>query len=461
MPDNKRKQNAGVKGDKSLKMTKEAVAENINGMLKSSFSAATLMSSFDLKLRFFSGKINSIIRGMRQTVTNVSHAADEITNASAQISNSSGLLAGTIIDITRESEALSGNFKQSNDLLQKVKAENSVVIENSQFMKGDVESRLLTIQNIKKTIKGIADISEQTNILAINASIEAARAGAAGKGFNVVAKETKSLSERTSALLTSLTGLVDEIDLSSKKSSDSVNRTIGSIYQVNDAIGTVSDMIDNNVLSLEKMTESITNIAASSEEINSSLTECSTTLDSINSDVQNVAVATQNLEAVSHSLIEMSGSMHQLEERVNSLTKASGALAGSDIFGLSNNDFKQTVEDAIKAHTAWMETLKSMTSTMQVVPLQTDDHKCGFGHFYFAVKPSSEKVSALWSSIEKFHHDLHTTGTAVIRSIEQNDRRGAIAGTEKAESFSRQIIGTFKEILELVKTLDSKGESVI
>lgn len=450
-----------AKGNTGGELSKEALTEQIKGMLKSSFGAATLMSSFDLKLSFFSNKINQIIHGMRHTVTAVSNAAEDISNASAQISNSSTLLAGTIIEITKESEALSGSFITSNDLLQKVKNENGVVIKNTEFMKNDVDSLLSTIQKIKKTIDGISDISEQTNILAINASIEAARAGAAGKGFNIVAKETKTLSEKTNTLLLSLNMLVDEIDVSSKKSSDSVTRTIGSIYHVNEDIETVSEMVSKNVTSLGKMTENITNIAASSEEINSSLTECSTTLDTINTDVQNVADSTQQLESVSGSLNEMSGAMKQLEEKINGLTHSSGKLANSKQFGLLNADFTQTVEDAIKAHTAWMSTLKSMTDHMDVTPLQTDDHKCGFGHFYYAVTPSSDKVITIWKSIETYHHALHKTGSTVIKCIEQSDHHGAFTQTQTADNLSKQIINAFRQILDIVKEMDRAGERVM
>lgn len=158
----KKREGAG-KGMAGVELSKEVRAVQIKGLLKSSFGAATLMSSFDLKLSFFSNKINRIINGMRHTVTNVSNSAEEISDASAQISNSSALLADTIIEITKESEALSGNFMASNDLLLKVKAENGVVIQNSEFMKNDVESLLSTIQNIKKRLKAFPTyLSRQT-----------------------------------------------------------------------------------------------------------------------------------------------------------------------------------------------------------------------------------------------------------------------------------------------------------
>lgn len=442
-------------------LAQKSIPVHVKGLLNGSFAAAALMSSFDLKLSFFSNRINHIVDSMRLTVTGVSKAADEISTAAVQISDSSAWLADTIVEITQESESLSNSFLASNDLLKKVKDENSVVIQNSQYMKNDIESLLATVQKIEKTIKGISDISAQTNILSINASIEAARAGAAGKGFAVVAKETKSLSERTNTMLLSLTALVNEIDASSKMSSESVTKTIGSIHEVNVAIETVSDMVDNNVYSLNKITGSMTNVAASSEEINSSLMECTVTIELINTDMQNVADSTQQLETVSNSLQEMSGSMRELETKVSDLTQTSGKLANNQQFGFSNDEFAKTVEDAIKSHSAWLATLKSMTASMKVVPLQTNDRKCAFGHYYYSVKPTSEKILPIWNNVEVYHRELHIAGTEVIDSINCDDRQNAIALTQQAENLSKQIINAFRQIVGIANDMTRIGERVL
>lgn len=437
------------------------IFKEIPKIIKGIYKVAATVSSFDLKLLFFSDKIRNISGNIRLASSDISSATSEISISTEQIAHEGSQLADTISRITADSETINMNFSRSNGLLKSVLEENAEVIRSSEEMKAEVDTLLETLQRIKKTIKGISDISEQTNILAINASIEAARAGAAGQGFNIVAKETKNLSETTRSLLNALVELVDEIDVSSQKSSESVQKTLEYIHRVNGSIESVSDLVNANVGSLEKMSDRLTTIAASGQQISSSLSECAATIESINTDIQSMTESTELLEAVSGSLTEMSESMDEIESKVDSLTIISGQIAGNKDAGLSNDDFIKTVEDAVTAHKKWLATLKSMTDTMEIIPIQTDGHKCGFGHFYYSIKPSSKKVRSIWDDIETFHESFHRKGAQVIECIKRGDRFGALPVTKEAEELSHQIINSFAELIKIGTEMNKRGEQIL
>ncbi|MPN46644.1 hypothetical protein SDC9_194235 [bioreactor metagenome] len=95
-----------------------------------------------------------------------------------------------------------------------------------------------------------------------------------------------------------------------------------------------------------------------------------------------------------------------------------------------------------------------MAHDMSVIPIQTDEHKCGFGHFYYAVKPSSERLTDLWESVETLHHDLHKTGDIIINAIQSQDSKRALAKAAEAEKLSGSIIERFQQMIKIAKEMN-------
>ena len=448
-------------GKRNNKQSDKDRASLITGILKGVFSIATLLSNFDLKLSFHSRKIVEITGCMKNLSNDTAAAAEEITSATAQIADTSLQLSNSIEKINAEAIILGDNFDESNRLLKQITVENKDVISISEIMKVNVDDLVNNLNSIRSTIKGINDISEQIEILSVNASIEAARAGAAGKGFAVVAVETKRLSSSTKALLDSLDTFVEGIDISSRKSSDSVEKTVLSIHKVNDAIKDMSVMMSKNMNSVNSITVSISSVAANSQELSASLEEAANTVDKINTDIQDISNAADNLDKIGKSLNEMSDLMSDVETKYSQLTARAGKMSNDTRYGLSNNDFLANIEDAVKAHNSWVNTLKTMVQKMEVSPIQTDDHKCGFGHFYHSVTPASSKVTALWSSIDAYHHELHSKGGETIKHIINGDALKANNTYSQAFELSIKIGKAFEEIIRLTKEMISSGERVL
>ncbi len=429
-------------------------------IFKGVFQIATMVSDFELRLAFLGEKIHRSSNNLSNMFSEVASSSEEISTSTSQIVDANAELSNMIGHISQDAAQLNENTGKSNEILGSIKAENLEMMGFSRDMDQSLADLLVVIHKINEAVKGINDISDQTKLLSLNASIEAARAGAAGKGFAVVAEEVRVLSETTKKLTLNIDALLEEMNGASNRSKSSVEKTIDAISRVSGSIESVSDVMAASTEATAHITDRISEAAETSRRISDSLQESSSALESVNNDIQNLSKSANDLKRISDTINEISTSVGKIETRINDMAIASGEMVGSKLCGLTNDDFIETVENAIKAHRTWVVNVKKMANDMSIIPIQTDEHKCGFGHFYYAVKPAAEKLTGLWESVETLHHDLHKLGEVIIAAVKAQDSGRARAKAAEAEQISGAIIETFQQMIRISKEMSAANELV-
>ena len=308
-------------------------------------------------------------------------------------------------------------------------------------MQQDMDNLLGVINRMNEVITGIDSISLETNLLALNASIEAARAGEAGRGFAVVAGQIRGLAEETQKLTASMGDFVESIKTASRKSVDSANDTIQALGTMSEKIDVVWTLNDDNQRHVSKVSESISSIAAVSEEISSSMTEMENQLRD----------STDFMRNVSDELKQAARPVVDIEKTLDEVVKQMGSMTEDAFFNLENQEFARQVGNAISAHHAWLGNLKKMVDSQEIIPLQLDSSKCGFGHFYYAMTPGIPEVLPIWNGIGEKHKRFHNYGAGVINAIQSGDSLRAEQIYREAENYSKELISDLEKMQRIAE----------
>lgn len=148
--------------------------------------------------------LNTMLRSVQESSAEVLVTAKTVSESAAMVHNGSTEQSNSLLVLTEETKAIEENIRDVNDntirageLMQKAKESLSLGDENMKNLLAAMEDIHRNADEINKINKLLEDIAQQTNILALNASVEASRAGEMGKGFAVVASEVRDLAAQS------------------------------------------------------------------------------------------------------------------------------------------------------------------------------------------------------------------------------------------------------------------------
>lgn len=320
------------------------------------------------QLTIATNKMTDSMRGVLQNIHGVSQAvteqSDGLTKASTEITEGSIQVAETMQELAVGSETQAdrssdlslqmGSFtakvqeanedgasieKASSEVLAMTNEGASLMVNSTEQMAKidrivlDAVEKVggldIHAKKISELVSVIQDIADQTNLLALNATIEAARAGEQGKGFAVVADEVRKLAEQSSDSVTNITDIVNSIQSESFLVSTSLQAGYKEVEEGSEQIKVTGDTFEqireavmNMVGSVQHVSENLASIHMTTKEMDQSIQEISSIAEESAAGVEQTSATTQEtssameeVAASAHELANMAGELNGLLNR--------------------------------------------------------------------------------------------------------------------------------------------------
>jgi len=224
--------------------------------------------------------LNSVIGALESNIETVKSKTNEQTSQAHQIATAAEEMSQTITDIAKNAATASDIATESMNIsregqglsenaMKTVQSANRSTVE----LKKTINALNSRVEEIGDIVTLIKDIADQTNLLALNAAIEAARAGEQGRGFAVVADEVRKLAERTIKATDEIAGKITAVQTESHESIKSMEATSKEVAEALKALNEVKKSLNKIAESSQKVKDQITQIATATEEQSSASDE--------------------------------------------------------------------------------------------------------------------------------------------------------------------------------------------
>jgi len=357
----------------------------------------------------------------------IKEETSQLNDLTIRLSENSNVQATHLEETAASVEEISGNISENTERTKTMAAaaQNSLQkVEEGTKILGDTKTKITNINkvqnNIAKAIEQIDQIAFQTNILSLNAAVEAATAGEHGKGFAVVAQEVRNLAARSAEAAEEIKTLVGE-------SLQTADEGLNSMITLEESFGEISTQI-------KETSSLVDSVSRASQEQETGIAQINSAMSELDQKTQENANVAQEVNTISEQISEK---IEVLDELVQKSTfNTQGEVKSIDLVFQTNKlkfdhlKFKETVINKIKnkdyAH-------------------MVDHTACGLGKAVTAWQEAGKEwvKGDLFKTFDKHHANVHRLGNELITHSEETNNSSDTYVIEHFKQLDEATVGVF------------------
>lgn len=364
---------------------------------------------------------------------------NEVDRRSQSIATGAEELEASIDSINHYGDAIVTDVANTHDTIRVSSEAARQTIDTMAHITNAVEQTMEKVRSLETLSKEISEVAEtikgiafQTNLLSLNANVEAAKAGDAGRGFAVVAKEVGILARRSGEATKAIEEMV-------KSTHNEIADIVQSMTTSANAVSDGQQAIEVLDSSMRDAQEKIEHVKSSADQIAHTLREQTKAVSLVSSGINDIARATESSASGAKDIVS---AMQHL-----------GGSAGQTLEALGSKEVENRVLKLAQSdHISWKKQLVDMAAGLKHLSAHelSNHHSCRLGKWYDSVNDPQLKNTEAFSYLAEPHRLLHEHGKRAVELFNRGDVEGALAEINNVENAS-------EEVVEILRYLDKNA----